>query len=381
MFSRFKEIASTFADLDSLQEKGPDEPQQSAPAKFVSTVEVTVDSKSKASDESVQDSLIACKELISASKEKRSKLKSTFEKSKSDSLAKQEKFDELSRRMRETSAALGDDRSAMESLRATNAELQSSLEGKQRHIIDVEGKLTTLAEKFKDMMKKYAETKSKVSKLEQVEQKIEIINDLLQSKVRTTNLFNIHTCVSFITSSQESELLKIRLKSDNFERMLDDERETSSDLTAKCSELQRELARAKSSMQADALTMENMKAENAEAHLSLQVLVSEKKALLEKLEFTNASAGVAESTSAQVRRERRLMVMIVVIMMMSAQVRVELEERERELGAERDKVAEVLEQLEEYKRRAQLALKKVNHTTPPHLSAFTQPQHLFGKGQ
>ena len=164
-------------------------------------------------------------------------------------------------------------------------------------------KLTHVAEKMKDVMRRYAEAKASLKSLEQ---------------------------------DKESEFMSLRLKLENAERGTGDQRAMASELAERYGDVQRELSRTKTSIQGHLLTIESLQTDKKETDETFAD-VTEK--------YTNALEQIRIATEARKDHERR--------------VRELLEERERiedKLRSDEDS-AKVLE---EYKKRAQLALKNAN---------------------
>ena len=164
-------------------------------------------------------------------------------------------------------------------------------------------KLTHVAEKLKDVMRRYAEAKASLKCLEQ---------------------------------DKESEFMSLRLKLENAERGTGDQRAMASELAERYGDVQRELSRTKTSIQGHLLTIENLQTDKKE---------TEEKFADMNEKYTNALEQVRIAAEARKDHERR--------------VRDLLEERERmedKLRSDEDS-AKVLD---EYKKRAQLALKNAN---------------------
>ena len=164
-------------------------------------------------------------------------------------------------------------------------------------------KLTHVAEKLKDVMRRYAEAKASLKSLEQ---------------------------------DKESEFMSLRLKLENAERGTGDQRAMASELAERYGDVQRELSRTKTSIQGHLLTIENLQTDKKETEERFADM-NEK--------YTNALEQVRIAAEARKGHERR--------------VRDLLEERERmedKLRSDEDS-AKVLD---EYKKRAQLALKNAN---------------------
>ena len=180
---------------------------------------------------------------------------------------------------------------------------EDALAAEKTQSATLQTKLTHLAEKMKDVMRRYAEAKASLKSLEQ---------------------------------DKESEFMSLRLKLENAERGTGDQRAMASELAERYGDLQRELSRTKTSIQGHLLTIENLQTDKKETDEKFAD-VTEK--------YINALEQIRIAAEAQKDHERR--------------VRELLDERERiedKLRSDEDS-AKVLE---EYKKRAQLALKNAN---------------------
>lgn len=235
--------------------------------------------------------------------------------------------------------AIENSKSQTSSLQAELVEAQSAIVLKDTTIADLQSKLSGLTDKTKDLMKKYADSKTKIQGLEQAEgSKASDSQKTLQGK--------------------ESELLSLRLKLENLERSAGDQRALSAELADRYGETQRELTRAKNTIAEQMLQIQELQKElegavSATSGLATdaaaaQEKVDEEKAKVAKLQEKNVAllmewqGKMAEATKTHATKVTELKLENETLLMRL--------KSEDESG----------KALEEYKKRAQVALKKAN---------------------
>ena len=253
-----------------------------------------------------------------------------------------------------SNAALEKSRAEASALQADLQDVKETAASKDAVIQDLQGKLKGLTEKMKDVMKKYAETKAKSQTLEQAEGKAADLQKALQVK--------------------DSELLSLRLKLDNFERLAGDQRAMSTELTDRFAEMQRELNRAKATLGENGLQIVELQRELQQAVSATSGLAAEATATQEKLdEEAKKVVKLTESRTALVAEwETKLSVASKNHSLRVAEMQVENENLLLRLKSE-DETAKALE---EYKKRAQVALKKANATSSSMASEIVEKKKL-----
>ena len=229
--------------------------------------------------------------------------------------------------------------SSITSYEASLIELNETLKSKDAKIDDLDGKVKTLSEKMKEVMKKYAEEKAKNKEWEQKE----------LDKDRDTGK---------AIQRSESEVLTMRLKLETMENSLSDERETNDGLAEKNGELQRELARAKDTLGEKNLTIESLKSEAT----TLEALVNNLKAEIGGLQEANDVLRIEGKGLQEMRVADRIS-----LQQQLKDMEESTEEKLRQLREEKDSLSSRLKaenataaSLDEYKKRAQAAVKKVS---------------------
>ena len=212
-------------------------------------------------------------------------------------------MDELARSLKKSEEAANAEKTRTTAALKECDELKTVIIGNDKTISDLKSKQNHLADKLRDLMKKYAEAKASSQSLGQ---------------------------------DKESELTSLRLKLENAERGGGDSRAMAAELADRYGETQRELSRTKMSIQEHLLTIESLQRDQRGFDAKLAAAVGEQNAALERLQTADA-------------------------------MRASLERRITELLEDRERVDDKLRSgedsakvLEEYKKRAQLALKKAN---------------------
>lgn len=250
-------------------------------------------------------------------------------------------------------AALDKSRAEAASIKNEMLEIRSGSAAKDTAIEDLQGKLKALTEKTKDVMKKYAETKAK-SQL--VEEGAQIDSQkALQAK--------------------ESELLSLRLKLENSERVVGDQRAMATELADRFSDTQRELSRAKVSLEENALLVSELQRELQQAISATSGLASEATATQQKLEEEEKKvAKLTEKSAVLVAEwEAKLSAATKSHALKTAELQLENESLLLRLKSE-DETATALE---EYKKRAQVALRKANETSSSLVAEIAEKKKLM----
>ena len=236
-------------------------------------------------------------------------------------------------------AALDKSRADAAAVHNEMLEIRSGSAAKDAAIEDLQGKLKSLTEKTKDVMKKYAETKAKSQMVEEGAQVDS--QKALQAK--------------------ESELLSLRLKLENSERVVGDQRAMATELADRFSDTQRELSRAKVSLEENALLVGELQRELQQAISATSGLASEATATQQKLEeeekkvakLTEKSASLVAEWEAKLSASNKS----------HAQKIAELQLEKESLLLRVKSEDETATALDEYKKRAQVALRKANETS------------------
>ena len=242
---------------------------------------------------------------------------------------------------------------ALFSAQSVSVDLRASIASKDSTIDDLQGKVSGLTEKMKDLMKKYAESKTKAQSLEQSEgAKATDSQKALQSK--------------------ESEVLSLRLKLENAERTVSDQRAMSSELTDRYGEVQRELSRSKEKVAEQILQIEELQRELQSAVSATSGLAAEATATQDKLEQEKVSAARLQErlVSVGAEWEGKLSSIQKTLSAKITELQTENENLLQRLRSE-DETAKALE---EYKKRAQIALKKANSTSSTMASEVAEKQ-------
>ena len=213
------------------------------------------------------------------------------------------KTDELALALKKSEEALESEKSQLAIVAKARDDLKASMAAKETMLSEQQGKTKELSEKLKDVMKNYAEAKASLKSLEH---------------------------------NKDAELAALRLKLDHAERDTGDQRTMAADIADRYGDTQRELSRAKTTIEEHLLTIDSLQRDQRSMEEQISIVTNEKSLALEKLR-------VAEE--ARMAFERRI----------------------TELLEEHEKVEDKLRQdedtakvLEEYKKRAQSALKKAN---------------------
>ena len=237
-------------------------------------------------------------------------LKSTAEtlqeargKQSSETMSMAAKMDELTLKVKKAEEIAAAEKAKAAVATTERDDARSSLAGKEDTVTELQGKLTHLAEKLKDVMKKYAEAKASLQSVEQ---------------------------------GKESELMSLRLKLENAERGTGDQRAMAAELADRYGETQRELSRAKTAVQEHLLTIESLQRDLRTSEENAAIVAQEKASALDKLQQEEDARAALERRVGELMDERE-----------------SVEDKLRS-GEDSAKV------LEEYKKRAQLALKKAN---------------------
>lgn len=246
-----------------------------------------------------------------------SALKELRDQQATDVSEKAVEMEDLYRSLSQASDAMDQEKSFLAAAQNEITDLHKELTEKKDVNIDLQGKLSVLTEKMKDLVKKYQDNKSKMQILEQSggDKTSEIMRSL---------------------QNKESEVLSLRMKLENTERGSADQRRLSAELSERYGETQRELSRTKTTIQEHLLTIENL-------HQDLKV--QQELVILLGKEKEESKIRIKASSLTQELLETRI----------------------RELEEEKDIVENQLKSdddaarvLEEYKKRAQMALKKAN---------------------
>jgi len=286
--------------------------------------------------------------------EKRAKLEG-LEKECADKMAelvvKAKAVDDMTHACQEATNTLISERasssSSITSYETSLNELNETLKSKDAKIDDLDGKVKTLSEKMKEVMKKYAEEKAKNKEWEQKE----------MDKDRDTGK---------AIQRSESEVLTMKLKLETMENSLSDEKEAREGLAEKNGELQRELARAKETVSEKDLTIESLKAEASNLEEVVNHLKSENGSLHEASDLLRSEVRglqeVRDSDRSSLQQQMKTM-------------EASMGERLRELKEENESLSSRLKaenaaaaSLDEYKKRAQTAVKKVNNSTTTYIT-------------
>eukprot|EP01035_Chromulina_nebulosa_P018583 gene18583-24309_t len=201
-------------------------------------------------------------------------------------------------------------------------------------------------------MKKFAEIKSRNSLLEKADEKLEETLQLLQSK--------------------DSEIMSLKLKYENLETMSVDSRQISQELSEKYSELQRELGRLKTTINEKNNEIEILTNDNNTCKNKIQELINElinKKLEIEKVSNDITSIKqISEFTSKDL--SNKLIEQKKIYDNDITNLQIEIQSLHSKIIGEN----ELMKSLEEYKKRAQSALKKAN-TNSANLT--TEKEKLF----
>ena len=228
-------------------------------------------------------------------------------------------------------------------------EMNTLLTKKESKIEELEAKIKEITEKMKDVVKRYAESKAKVHSLTQ--EHAEQINRLQQDSLNSNNQVNSKE-KELIESlqSKESELVSLRLKYENSERVIEEQKESLSDSSIKIKELKKELTFSKKSLDDTLLTQNDLTKE-------IKILQSKNQELtVQNDEFSRNLLALKETLNG-VESKNELEI---------SKKNIEIEDLKRDnesMSQRLSKENETTSALEEYKKRAQTALKKANATS------------------
>eukprot|EP00597_Dinobryon_sp_UTEXLB2267_P010045 CAMPEP_0170098556 /NCGR_PEP_ID=MMETSP0020_2-20130122/495_1 /TAXON_ID=98059 /ORGANISM="Dinobryon sp., Strain UTEXLB2267" /LENGTH=829 /DNA_ID=CAMNT_0010321007 /DNA_START=18 /DNA_END=2507 /DNA_ORIENTATION=- len=227
---------------------------------------------------------------------------------------------------------------ARKRLEKENKEFVNREETLQTELRDSELKLKTLVDRTKDLMQKYAEQKAINSRLE-------------AEKVSAANMASI-------SSSKESELLSLRLKLENMERSSSDYKVKTTELAERFAEAQREIHRGQDRAK--------------ESSAKLAALQMDRDGLAEQLsslqrEREELKGRVNECSQLTTEREQRCEEELRACKQRCEQIEREsqatifgLEMQVSDLSERVKMEASTASVLDDYKKRAQLAIKKAN---------------------
>jgi hypothetical protein len=285
----------------------------------------------KTNSDLLEADLVKSKAINSALKELR-------DQQATDVSEKAVEMEDLYRSLSQASDAMDQEKSFLAAAQNEITDLHKELTEKKDANIDLQGKLSVLTEKMKDLVKKYQDNKSKMQILEQSggDKTSEIMKSL---------------------QNKESEVLSLRMKLENTERGSADQRRLSAELSERYGETQRELSRTKSTIQEHLLTTENLH-QDLKVQQELVILLGKEK---EEGKIKIKSSSLTQET---------------------------LESRIRELEEEKDILENQLKSdddaarvLEEYKKRAQMALKKANSSLATVTAELTAMKVVVAEAQ
>ena len=233
------------------------------------------------------------------------------------------------------------------------AEAKKSEASKEATVQDLQGKVSGLTEKMKELMKKYAEAKTKAQSLEEAEGSS---SAQMQKTVQT----------------KDSELLSLRLKLENSERVVADQRAIAAELTERYGETQRELTRSKNTVAEHVLQIEELQRElqgavTATSSLAAEAMNAQEKAEAEQkmvAQLKQEKASLATEWAAKLDRA-------------TSSFEAKLADLQREQDSLQVRLKsedETAKALEEYKKRAQVALKKANATSSTMTAEIAEKQ-------
>jgi hypothetical protein len=205
-------------------------------------------------------------------------------------------------------------------------------------------KIKTLAEKMKELMKKYAEIKAKNENLE--------LNGNKNSDELTT-----------VIAKKDSEIMSLKLKLEYSKNSNDENVEISNEQLIKIGELQRELSRSKEIANQNVLTLDSVQKELND--------VIENNKLKSLSEINEIKSKSSELNQKQLNELKENNIKIIEDMQADNLLKFnnevikykKLEDQIKILNNDLQLQSETSSMLEEYKKRAQLALKKTNNTS------------------
>mmetsp|Transcript_16322 Transcript_16322/g.15637 ORF Transcript_16322/g.15637 Transcript_16322/m.15637 type:complete len:964 (+) Transcript_16322:207-3098(+) len=285
----------------------------------------------KANNDFLEADLLKSKAINNALKEMR-------DQQASDVAEKAVEMEDLYRSLSQASDAMEQEKSFLVAAQNEITDLHKELTEKKDANVDLQGKLSVLTDKMKDLVKKYQDNKSKMQILEQSggDKTSEIMKNL---------------------QNKESEILSLRMKLDNTERGSADQRRLSAELSERYGETQRELSRTKSTIQEHLITIEN---------LQKDLKVQQDFMILHSKENEESKIQIKSSSIKQEILETRIR---------------ELEEGKDMLENQLKSDDDAARVLEEYKKRAQMALKKANSSLAIVTAELTAMKVVTGEAQ
>lgn len=228
-------------------------------------------------------------------------------------------------------------------------ELQSIINKKESKIDELEAKIKEITDKMKDVVKRYAESKAKVHSLTQ--EHAEQIGRLQQDSLSARSQISTkEKALIELAQAKESELVSLRLKFENSERVIEDQKESLSNSSVKIKELKKELTLSKKSLDDNLLIQNDLTKEIKILQSKNQELSSQNDEFKGNLMTLNDSLTKIESKNEQELSKKNI----------------DIEDLKRDMESMLQRLSkenETTSALEEYKKRAQTALKKANATS------------------